>query len=241
MTIVAAVVAHPDDESYPFAATLARCVERGFEVRVICLSRGDAGVDRGGSLRGAALGQRRSEEFEASCAVLGATPRVLDFPDAHLEEHEEEMVAALEELLADVDVVLTLGEDGGYGHRDHLACTRAVARAIERAGSCSLLHAAFPRGLFAPIHRALRRYVSLRLDAHALGTEREAVDHVIDARPYRVQKLASVGAHVSQLDAGDPMSFLEFGPKRTWLEPLLREEWLVHVRGPEVELGPLTE
>lgn len=225
---VTVVVAHPDDESYAFAGTLAHLASRGWKTRVVAMTPGDAGEDRSGTLRGHALGERRGAEFRASCAALGAESTLLDFPDAHLEEHEADAARALAPLLRDQDLVMTLGEDGGYGHRDHLACTRATFAASEG----TLLHAAFPKGLFAPIHRALRRYVPLELSAEHLGTVREAVDHIVDVRPYRALKLASLGAHATQLRAGDPMSFLRDG----WIAPLLDEEWFVHVRGPAVVL-----
>jgi len=200
---VVAVVPHPDDESYAFAGTLAALIERG--------QNRDLGVTRAAELRG-------------SCAAIGARLDLLELPDGGLSEHEIDLTPHL----APDDVVLTLGEDGAYGHPDHLACTRMVGAAI---GKRTLLHAAFPPGLFAPVHRAIGRHVKLALAVDELGTSRDDVDHVVDVRPYRPAKLASLAAHTSQLRDGDPLSFLGDG----WVAPLLDEEWLVHVSGPRRE------
>lgn len=222
-----AVVAHPDDESYAFAGTLAMLVSRGWSTRVISLTCGERGTDR--SAAGGDLGAKRRAELKASCDAIGTEGTVLGFPDGDLAAHERSIAERLRPLLVDAEVVLTHGEDGGYGHPDHLACSRAV----RAAAPGTVLHAAFPRGAFAGVHRALRRRLELERSQGELGTERHAVDHAIDVRPFRAVKLASLAAHVSQLTRpGDPLSFLIDG----FVEPLLDEEWLVHAAGPRVDL-----
>jgi len=223
--VAVAVIPHPDDESYAFAGTLAWLGAHRWSLRVLCMTRGEAGQDLRPSPDGP-LGAARAAELAASCAHLGATAELLDLPDGGIARHDVD----LSPHLADADLVLTLGDDGAYGHPDHLATTRLVERARFDA---TLLHAAFPRGLFAPIHRIIGRHVALEIGVDALGTDREAVDVVVDVRPYRDVKLACVAAHRSQVPDGDPRRFL----RRGFIDALLDEEWLVHVRGPAFE-GP---
>lgn len=219
MPRVVAFTPHPDDESYALAGTLAHLVARGWDARVVCLTRGEAGVDHAG--RGRDLGAVREAELRASCAILGAEAVVLDLPDGGVSGRSID----LSPHAAGAELVLTLGEDGGYGHPDHLACTRLVGAASFDA---TLLHAAFPKGLFAPVHRAIRRFVKLEVTAAELGVDRDAVDHALDVRPYRESKLASVAAHRSQRPTDDPRSFLIDG----WIDGLLDEELWTHARGP---------
>lgn len=220
-----AVIPHPDDESYAFAGTLAWLGARGWSLRVLCMTRGERGQDLRPRREGD-LGAARAAELEASCAHLGAAAEILGLPDGGIAGHDVDLSSRL----ADADLVLTLGEDGAYGHPDHLATTRLVERARFDA---TLLHAAFPRGVFAPIHRLIGRHVALEVDADALGTDRDAVDLVVDVRPYRDVKLACVAAHRSQVPGGDPRRFL----RRGFIDALLDEEWFVHARGPAFE-GP---
>lgn len=228
---VVGLFAHPDDEAYAAAGTLAACAEAGARVVVISVTRGEQGVDRLGRLApGPRLGALRSEELAHSCMAIGAEPpRFLDLPDGGVR------AAAGAKLLADhldevgADVVLTLGRDGAYGHPDHLAATAMVGRA---AGSRRVLHAVFPLNLFEPLRRRLRGVTDLA-DVGLLGVEAGDVDLCVDLRGLRERKLASLAAHRSQLASDDPRSFLVFG----LVDPLLDEEWFIHADGPPLPVG----
>jgi len=207
-------VPHPDDEAYAFAGTMAALTEADWRVRVVCLTRGEGGVDRRGP--NADLAATRVSELKASFAIVGAQVEVLDLPDGRVSESDLDLTP----WARDASIVLTLGDDGVYGHPDHLACTRLVGAATFEA---PLLHAAFPRGHFAPVHRALSRFMPLERSAEQLGTTREHVFHVADVRRYRALKRASIGAHRSQLRDGEARSFL----RRGLIDGLLDEEWFV--------------
>ncbi len=211
-------IPHPDDESYAFAGTLASLSRAGWSVRVVCLTRGEAGADRRGP--NPRLGATRVAELHASCAALGANASVLGLADGRVGESSVDLSPMAE----DAAVVFTLGEDGGYGHPDHLACTRMVQTARFDG---ALLEAVFPRGAFAPVHRALRRFIQLERTTDELGTSRDRVDHIVSIAASREQKLASIGAHRSQLRGDDPRSFLVDG----LIDALLDEEWFMQVRG----------
>lgn len=229
---------HPDDESWAAGGLLARCAADGTEVTVATATRGEAGPrPRGMS---GPLGELRTGELTAACAALGVGPPpvFLDLPDGGVAELEPaRAVAPFVELVRRLapQVVVTLGGDGGYGHRDHLAVTRLALRACADLEPLPrVLHCAFPPGLFAPVWRMLRPVVdpSVRLDD--LGAEWQDAPLVVDVRPVRERKIAALAAHRSQLPpGGDPMGFLVPG----LLAALLDEERYTVPLGPGLPAG----
>ncbi len=229
MPVLLAVLPHPDDESYAMGGTLARCVDAGVDVHLLCLTRGEKGLDLVAGRAGDALKAARVEELHASCAALGlAAPTVLDYADGRLERvHAREGVAAIAEVVARVgaDAVVTLGPDAVYGHKDHHIATRWVSH-LEVG---RVLHAVFPAGMFEPMYRWLwgRRfpYVAPGMRKEHFGTTRDAVDLVVDVRSVEARKRASMAAHATQC-GGDADALL---PVDT--TPLMSEEWFVVARG----------
>ncbi|PKN56589.1 MAG: hypothetical protein CVU56_15275 [Deltaproteobacteria bacterium HGW-Deltaproteobacteria-14] len=239
---VLGVFPHPDDEAWAAGALLARCAQAGAAVHLVCATRGEAGSDREGrAAAGPELAALRTTELACSAAALGcAPPRFLDLPDGAVTTTP----AAVEALAAEVtavrpDLVITLGDDGGYGHRDHLATTALVDLALATAGaSPRVLHAVFPRGLFAPVHGRLScsargRSLLGEVAGEALGVDARAVQLVVEVGPLRAAKLAALAAHRSQLPDGDPMRFLHPG----LVTPLLEREWFRVAGGPALPSG----
>ena len=208
------MIAHPDDEAWAMGGTLALWARDGAAVRVLCMTRGEAGVDRRGVIStGPGLGALRAAELQASCARLGIEPAVvLDLPDGGLSTFPvEQGVAAVRAQLEafSPDAVLTLGDDGGYGNLDHLAVTSWVAI----AGAARVLHAALPPGLLHPVWRGLRRarFDGVRKGMGPADFGQPEADLHVDIRAVADRKRASVAAHESQLRGGDPDTFLTPG------------------------------
>jgi LmbE family N-acetylglucosaminyl deacetylase len=106
---------------------------------VVSATRGDAGQIR--DARAATrrtLGRVRERELRDACARLGVQhARCLDYGDGTLKD------IAQATLTRDVvriirafrpDVVITFGEDGAYGHPDHIAISSATTAACAQAG-----------------------------------------------------------------------------------------------------------
>ena len=115
---------------------------------------GQAGQIRDASLATRhTLGQVRAKELEAACAALGVrAARCLDYHDGTLADLPSgELQAVFEELLRDArpDVVITFGDDGAYGHPDHVTVSRTATAAFESvlgpSGPARLFHSHFPR------------------------------------------------------------------------------------------------
>jgi LmbE family N-acetylglucosaminyl deacetylase len=128
---IAALVAHPDDETFGLGALLSNLAGEGREVRVLCFTHGEA------STVGAAdgLGEIRRQELFAAARVLGvADVALLDFPDGSLDRvPDRELDGRVDDWLAGgVAALLAFEPRGVTGHPDHRAASRAAARAADR-------------------------------------------------------------------------------------------------------------
>jgi LmbE family N-acetylglucosaminyl deacetylase len=238
-----AVFPHPDDEAYAAAGSLALAADHGATVRLITATRGENGSDRSHRVAsGPALAEVRSAELTGACRVLGIEgPHFLELPDGAIDAADRDALEQIVGILLGLrpHVVITLGRDGVYGHCDHIALTALVTAALvqvaeDRPGT-RLLHVAFPRDLFRPVLRGLRRsgsaaVVNGRID---LGTHGDSVDIRVATSASRDRKLAAVSAHRTQLVGGDPHTFLKQG----LIDHLLDEEWFHVISGPPAPSG----
>lgn len=133
--MLAAVLAHPDDESRIVGGTLALHASLGDRVALYCATRGEAGDAKLSREHVALL---RERELEEASRVLGLTTvRLGDFPDGGVAEADTE--AVVEEIVAFLrserpQVVITFGPDGRTGHPDHVAVGASAGLAFARAG-----------------------------------------------------------------------------------------------------------
>src|SRR5215213_8202118 len=79
---MAAVVAHPDDETFGLGALVASLAGEGREVRVLCFTHGEASTI--GAIEGLAEIRRR-ELIDATAALGVAEVTLLDLPDGRLD------------------------------------------------------------------------------------------------------------------------------------------------------------
>lgn len=132
------IFAHPDDESFGLAGTLARSVMTGHPTAIVCATRGEAGkIAEGVDATPANLGVVRERELRSACAAVGVYDvAFLDYIDGHLHEADEaEAVGRVVYHLRRFrpDVVVTFEKNGGYGHLDHMAIHRYTLAAIAAA------------------------------------------------------------------------------------------------------------
>lgn len=129
------VFAHPDDEVFVAGGTLAKYVASGAEAMVLCATRGQAGQIRDARVATRqTLGSVREQELRQACAILGVEHVIcLDYLDGRLRETDFEalvgsVVAVIREFRP--EIVITFGEDGAYGHPDHVTISEATTRAF---------------------------------------------------------------------------------------------------------------
>ncbi|MDN5744278.1 MAG: mycothiol conjugate amidase Mca [Nocardioidaceae bacterium] len=149
------VHAHPDDESSKGAASTAKYVAEGAQVRVVTCTGGERGsilnpkMDRPDIL--ANITEVRRQEMERARDILGVSQTWLGFVDSGwpdgdpkpplpegcfglvpLEEATERLVREIRAFRP--HVVTTYDERGGYPHPDHIRCHEVSVAAFEAAG-----------------------------------------------------------------------------------------------------------
>ncbi|GBD08765.1 putative N-acetyl-alpha-D-glucosaminyl L-malate deacetylase 2 [Candidatus Thermoflexus japonica] len=134
-----AVFAHPDDESCLAGGILARCVAEGFEVTLICATRGEQAPSCCllEPVSPTEMGRIRERELRCAARVLGIQRvHLLELPDGGVKEHQAKLEALLVRFIRGLRPLLVLSFDpeGVTGHPDHIAVGEAVARALEAAG-----------------------------------------------------------------------------------------------------------
>lgn len=217
------VLAHPDDESLGNGGILAKYAAEGVETYLVTATRGERGWfgDESEYPGLEALGKIREAELLAAAKVLGIR-RVdfLDYIDGDLDQaHPAEVIAKIVGHMRRVkpDVVVTFGQDGAYGHPDHIAiCQFTTAAIVEAANPSSLYHrnlathAISKLYYMAPTLQLGVAYQAVFGDVvmHVDGVERRgigwpewAITTRIDTKDYRQALWEAVLCHTSQLVA----------------------------------------
>ncbi len=144
------ILAHPDDETFGAAGTMAWAKDRGLRIAYVCTTRGEAGQIRDPEVgTTGVLGAIREQELRAAMAIIGLDElRLLGYrdsgmentpdnedPRALLQQPEETLVAHLVAHIRDLrpTTVITFGPEGIYGHPDHILTGRLTDRAVELA------------------------------------------------------------------------------------------------------------
>lgn len=178
-----AIFAHPDDESFSMAGSLARATRRNYPVALVCATRGEEGQIADPSLATPEnLGQVRERELRDAMAAVGVNDvTFLDYIDGHLAEADQ--TEALAKVVYQIrrfrpDVVATFDAKGGYGHVDHMAIHRLAVAGVSAAADS----AEFPEQLAQGVqpHRVRKVYytaiprerlLAMRDEARARGVD----------------------------------------------------------------------
>src|SRR5919201_4675478 len=193
------IFAHPDDESFGFAGTAMKLIDRGHTVGLVTLTRGDKGRWYGKrplySWRTEDLARERAKEWRGAVATIGLTRAwLLRWPDqgvaaAPLARITRQLVGIIREFKA--DAVITFGPEGaGSEHDDHAATSRHTSRAFRWSADRSLRI----RGRPAHVPRWLL-YTTAPEGSPGLRGRRPAgylsPTHAVDIRPYVDRKAAA--------------------------------------------------
>lgn len=144
------ILAHPDDESFGSAGTMAWAADRGLRTAYVCATRGEAGQIKDSQLATPdTLGAVREHELRTAMSHVGLSElRILGFRDSGMENTEDNNdpraliqqppEAILTHLVGHIrdlrpNAVVTFGPEGVYGHPDHVIIGKIAARAVELA------------------------------------------------------------------------------------------------------------
>lgn len=129
------VFAHPDDESFAAGVTIAKYVNAGVHVALVCATRGQAGsVGNPPVCTRAELPAVREQELRNAANILGIQKLdILDYEDKQLSHVPIDELAAQIQLAIErhqPQVVLTFAPHGISGHPDHRAICQATTQAV---------------------------------------------------------------------------------------------------------------
>ncbi|HUT52547.1 MAG TPA: PIG-L family deacetylase [bacterium] len=147
---VAAVFAHPDDESFYVGGTLIKLKEDPrVRLHILCLTIGDQ--DRAKDKLGIPperLGEIRVKELMAAGNALGADEVIeAGYPDQGLESADyAEVTARVASFLetAGAEIVITHDPYGISGHPDHVTCSKAATEAFKKSPAQRLYYVTMP-------------------------------------------------------------------------------------------------
>ncbi|HXJ66251.1 MAG TPA: PIG-L family deacetylase [Actinomycetota bacterium] len=220
---LAGVFAHPDDDTFSIAATVARHAP-DIEVLSILATSGEAGEIAPGTVATReTLGEVRDDEARAAYAALGAPLARIELlrePDGGLGDADREsLVARVTERLVEFapTVVVTFGQDGVTKHVDHVTIGAVATEAFHRARERSraprafrrLLYTAIPWSLIREWQRAQVEAGQEPMDPDApfmpRGVDDDTIAIEVDARPVIDAVIAAFRAHRTQAGAMEDM------------------------------------
>ena len=200
---LAAIFAHPDDESFGCAGALALAHDAGRVTRLLVATRGEAGMPEGGPQEGS-FGDVRERELVTAAQTIGLDEVTIleGYADGGLAEASfAQLVDDIAEWLASrrPDAVITFGSHGVTGHPDHVVIGSAVRWAVERLAEVgrapNAVYVVSP--VFGP---GPNRY--------DLSPEEQGATHRVEVTPVAERKVAALEAHASQSDTAEEIAAL---------------------------------
>jgi len=188
---VLALFAHPDDEAFGPGGTLALWALAGLEIKLVCVTRGEAGNNHTQE----ATGRVRERELLKSADILGINEvEFLEFQDGEIGNNR--MLELIEKFGKEIkrfkpERLITFGLNGVSGHIDHVAVAGAATKAFDKTGVAKSLY-----------YYQESKNISCQMANYFIhfpeGIERDQADEVVDVSSVWEQKLRAMRAHQSQ-------------------------------------------
>ena len=191
---LAAVLAHPDDESFGCAGALALARDAGVTTRLLVVTRGEAGSADGVS--DPAIGDQRETELICAARAIGLDEvSLLDgyadggVADQPFDRLVEEIAAWLKDRRP--AAVITFGPHGVTGHPDHIVVGSATRWAVERLADTGTA----PNAVYviSPIFDPSG-------NRYDLSGEEQSATHRIEITHVGGRKVEALTCHASQAD-----------------------------------------
>jgi LmbE family N-acetylglucosaminyl deacetylase len=209
---LAAVLAHPDDESFGCAGALALAHDDGATTRLLVVTRGESATPDGEE--DPAFGDRREAELIGAAKAIGLDEvSILDgYADGGVADQPfDTLVEEIAAWLADrrPQAVITFGPHGVTGHPDHVVVGNATRWAVERLAETGQA----PNAVYV-----ISPIFDPGGNRYDLSPEEQGATHRIEITRVAGRKLEALEAHASQTDTAE-----EIGALRTAIaagEPL---------------------
>ncbi|HEX5040282.1 MAG TPA: PIG-L family deacetylase [Candidatus Limnocylindria bacterium] len=205
---LAAVLAHPDDESVGCAGALALAHAAGETTRLLVATRGEAGTPDGAAEPG--IGDTREAELICAARTLGLDEvSILDgYPDGGIaDEPFSRLVDEIAAWLADRRpmAVITFGPHGVTGHPDHIAVGSATRWAVEKLAESGIA----PNAVYV-----ISPVFDPSPNLYDLSPEEQAATHRIEITGFADKKLTALECHASQTDIAPEIAALRAAIER---------------------------
>lgn len=247
---LAAVFAHPDDETITCGGTLARYAAEGVRTSVVLATKGEVGeIAVPGAATPETLGEVREREARRACEILGVgSLHFLGYRDAEVDRADpEEVVGRLLEVFdaERPDAIVTFGPEGIGGHPDHVRIGELATEAFHRYrgrghGAARLYHAAIPREMVRESIEALRAngvaVPEFELDFDTFGTPVARITSGVQTAAHAERKIEALLAHATQM-ANSPFA----RAPRDMLRAFFAMEFFVRVWPPFAPGGDLED
>lgn len=234
------VFAHPDDESFSCGGTAAKYTEAGWEVDLICATRGEKGNGGTmGDLSEEALGEVRQKELAKAGTILGIhSITFLGYKDGTLSDQtpgeiEDKLYQKIIELVP--DCVITAETKGISNHPDHIRLSFAATFAFQKYAAwieaqlkdVEMTVQTFPKLYYACLPESVVEFLKKKkkLPTESFGkpwrgTPDKSITTVIDISEFSDIKKKALAAHVTQKENVD--RFMSFTG-----HPFLKHEYYV--------------
>ena len=226
--VAMSIHAHPDDQEFTVAGTLAKWVRNGCTLISVIVTSGDAGsndAEKTASDKPALASLREAEQSTANIALGVAVTVCLHYPDGELEPTlnlRRDLTRLIRRYKPEAVVI---GDPQGmfYGneyinHPDHRAAAQAALYAVFPSSETRLIFTELLDEGLEP-HKVKRLYVH--------GTEKS--DTWVDIAATIDLKIAALKKHVSQLGDWDPEKMI-----REWAAEEAREHGLEYAEAYKV-------
>jgi LmbE family N-acetylglucosaminyl deacetylase len=194
---LAAILAHPDDESFGCAGALALAHAEGKTTRLLVATRGESGVPEG--VDDGAFGDVREAELICAAQKIGLDEvSVLEgYADGGVADQPfDALVDDIATWLASrrPHAVITFGPHGVTGHPDHVVVGSATRWAVERLAESGIA----PNAVYviSPIYDPDG-------NRYDLSGEEQAASHRVEITEVVDRKVAALECHASQADAAE--------------------------------------
>jgi len=234
------VFAHPDDESFSCGGTVPKYVASGWQVDLICATRGEDG-SRGPftDLPQDQLGDIRQKELQKAGVTLGINSiTFLGYRDGTLAaqtpgELEDKVHKKMEELVP--DAVITMDTTGISNHPDHIKMSYVTTYAFQKYAAWiedqlkdqEEAVQVFPKLYYASMPESVVAYLKKKktLSAESFGkpwqgTPDKNITTVINIMKFSATKKKALASHISQQEDVD--RFLSLPS-----QPLLKHEYFM--------------
>lgn len=205
--IAMSIHAHPDDQEFTVAGTLAKWAQAGCRIISVIVTSGDAGSNEPSKDANykPELAKLREAEQSAACAALGVAETVyLHYPDGALEPTlnlRRDLTRLIRRYQPEAVVIgdpQTIFYGNGYiNHPDHRAAAQAALYAVFPSSETRLIFTELLEEGLAP-HKVRRLYVH--------GSEKS--DSWVDITGTIDIKIAALKKHASQLGDWDPTKMI---------------------------------